>query len=223
MGFGRRRLLGLFAQMIICGDAANIGAIWSGAEPVEEELPDEVELEYPEGYAEFMLHVPGHIQKLAHFQWSNLEALSSEERRQCEQFTLRKLNGILERSGVEYPKELPPLQNLHPKEQCKEWLAAHNYPESMAEEVYNGHKRSMEGHNKINAPNPEQLEILTDLEKEIEQYATHPDSYDGYCIMLDAPGGTGKTFLIETVAAYCALNKHLCLCSAFSGVAAQLL
>ena len=42
---------------------------------------------------------------------------------------------------------------------------------------------------------------------------------------VDAPGGTGKTFLIETLAAWCALpeNNFLCLCSAFSGVAAQLL
>ena len=81
----------------------------------------------------------------------------------------------------------------------------------------------MEGNNKIGASNEEQLQILSKLEEEIENYAKQPDSYGGFCIMLDAPGGTGKTYLIETIAAYCSINKHLCLCSAFSGVAAQLL
>ena len=64
---------------------------------------------------------------------------------------------------------------------------------------------------------------MKDVEREIEKYVTEGKNYEGYCVMLDAPGGTGKTFLIETIASYCSLKKHLCLCSAFSGVAAQLL
>ena len=73
--------------------------------------------------------------------------------------------------------------------------------------------------------NPEQLEILAKIETEIKKYDDDPESYEGFVGMLDAPGGTGKTFLIETLAAFCALpeNNFLCLCSAFSGVAAQLL
>ena len=36
--------------------------------------------------------------------------------------------------------------------------------------------------------------ILQELETEIEKYVEQGDDYDGYCVMLDAPGGTGKTF-----------------------------
>jgi hypothetical protein len=83
----------------------------------------------------------------------------------------------------------------------------------------------MEGDNPGKFKNTEQLVILSRIEKEIEEYVKDPKKYKGFVGMLDAPGGTGKTFLIETIAAYCALpqNNHLCLCAAFSGVPAQLL
>jgi hypothetical protein len=109
------------------------------------------------------------------------------------------------------------------KEQTREWLSAHNYKKDVARDIYDHHEGSMQGNNSIGEKNEEQLEVLSTLQNEIEKYATEEESYNGYCIMLDAPGGTGKTFLVETIAAYCALNNYLCLTSAFSGVAAQLL
>ena len=130
-------------------------------------------------------------------------------------FTLRKLDSILQRSGTEYPKELPPLIELNTKDQTKEWLSAHNYDKKVATKIYDHHKRSMEGNNEKKLNNPEQLHILQTLETAIDDYH-NKDNYNGLCVMLDAPGGTGKTFLIETIAAHCAMNDYLCLCSAFS-------
>ena len=117
---------------------------------------------------------------------------------------------------MDYPKELPPLEEINAQEQSREYLETHNFKVDIVQQVYDSHRSSMEGKNSIGQPNNDQLGILNDLEKEIEKYAKNPDSYPGYCIMLDAPGGTGKTYLIETIAAYCAVNKYLCLCSAFS-------
>ena len=116
-------------------------------------------------------------------------------------FTLRKLNSILQRSGTEYPKELPPLLELNTKDQTKEWLRAHNYDKNIATKIYTDHKNSMSGHNEKGLKNPEQLKILETLERAIDDYHKKED-YNGMCVMLDAPGGTGKTFLIETIAAH---------------------
>ena len=220
MGFTRGKMLGLFSQMIICGDITNIGEIWDGVEVTEETELDEIEEKYPHGYKHLMMHFPPSLlkqifKKYPKFTYDYTE-LPLEWQRQVEQFTLRKLNKILERSGVDYPKELPPLEEINAQEQSREYLEAHNFKVDIAQQVYDSHRSSMEGNNSIGQPNNEQLGILNDLEKEIEKYAKNVDSYPGYCIMLDAPGGTGKTYLIETIAAYCAVNKHLCLCSAFS-------
>ena len=40
---------------------------------------------------------------------------------------------------------------------------------------------------------------------------------------FSAPAGTGKTFVLSTIAAYARSKKKICLTAAFSGVAAQLL
>ena len=242
MGFTKGKILGLFGQMIMCGDMTNIGEIWNGVEVTEDTELDEIEEKYPHGYKHLMMHYPPKLLKRIFRKYPKFSydytTLPLEWQRQAEQFTLRKLNKMLERSGVDYPKELPELEEISSQEQSIEFLSAHNYKVDVAQQVYTSHRSSMEGNNPIGEPNNEQLCILNDLEKEIEKYAKNPGSYRGYCIMLDAPGGTGKTYLIETIAAYCAMNQHLCLCSAFSvtypyhlicfdlsteGVAAQLL
>ena len=63
MGFSRHKLLGLFAQMIICGDITNIAEIWNGVKKKDDEEMDELEEKYPHGYKHLMWHFPAHIQK----------------------------------------------------------------------------------------------------------------------------------------------------------------
>jgi len=224
MGFSGWKLLGMFAQMIICTDINNIGEIWDGPDPTE--THDEVEQEYPKGYKHLMMQYPEHIRKMPGFNYDFWDLANATLRDECEQYTLRKLRYMLERSGTEYPIELPIIWEDEDKaKRTKEWLAAHNFDEEKAKDIYQAHKSSMEGDNPGGFRNQQQLDILTKLEKEIRAYNDSPEDYDGFVGMLDAPGGTGKTFLIETLAAYCALpeNNFLCLCAAFSGVAAQLL
>ena len=77
----------------------------------------------------------------------------------------------------------------------------------------------MKGNNSINQPNEGQLKILEEVEQELEKWSNDPQHYRGKVLMIDGPGGYGKTFLLETIVAYCNLqeNKHIALCSAFSG------
>ena len=223
MGFGRWKLLGLFAQMIIATDINNILEIWNG--PKVTPNIDLIERAHLNGFKEDMMLFPEHVKKMPGFNWKYSDLPNDIIRNECEQYTLRKLKYILERSGVDYPKELPPVIEQMKENRTKEWLAAHNFDSEKAKKIYASHKSSMEGNNRIGKPNPEQLNILAKIEGEIKKYNDDPAQYGGFVAMLDAPGGTGKTFLIETLAAYCALptNNFLCLCSAFSGVAAQLL
>lgn len=224
MGFSGWKLLGMFAQMIIATDVNNIGEIWNG--PEEGKQHDEVEQLYPKGYKHLMMQYPDHIRKMAGFKYDYWELPNETLREECEQYTLRKLNYMLERSGTDYPIELPTLDSeTCKKRRTKEWLAAHNFDSKKAQHIYKSHKTSMEGQNQGGFRNQQQLDILARLETEIRDYHDNPEEYGGFVAMLDAPGGTGKTFLIETLAAYCALpeNNFLCLCAAFSGVAAQLL
>ena len=77
----------------------------------------------------------------------------------------------------------------------------------------------MKGNNSINKPNEGQLKILEEVETELAQWSNDPQHYKGKVLMIDGPGGYGKTFLLETIVAYCNLpeNRHIALCSAFSG------
>ena len=58
MGFSRGKLLGLFAQMIICGDITNVKDIWNGVQKKDGEEMDELEEKYPNGYKSLMMHFP---------------------------------------------------------------------------------------------------------------------------------------------------------------------
>ena len=77
----------------------------------------------------------------------------------------------------------------------------------------------MEGNNSIGKKNESQLKILDEIEGELEKWSSNPSKYKGKAIMIDGPGGYGKTFLLETIVAYCNLqeNNYVALCSAFSG------
>ena len=77
----------------------------------------------------------------------------------------------------------------------------------------------MQGKNLINKSNPDQLKILNELETELQKQHQDPENYPGCALMIDGPGGNGKTFLMETIVAYCNKpeNKFLALCSAYSG------
>ena len=146
MGFSRGKLLGLFAQMLIVGDLVSPGEIWRGVKKKDNEKMDEIEEKYPDGYAKLMMHFPQRLlqtilRENPRFNY-DYTTLCPEYRRQCEQFTLRKLNGILERSGTEYPKDLPKIQDVNAKEQCKEWLSVHNYDENIVTEIYDSHRAS---------------------------------------------------------------------------------
>ncbi|KAK3763733.1 hypothetical protein RRG08_062481 [Elysia crispata] len=51
----------------------------------------------------------------------------------------------------------------------------------------------------------------------------YPDSTVGGLIFLDAPGGCGKTFLIETLLASQRAKQHIAIATASTGLAATLL
>ena len=141
MGFGSWKLLGLFAQMIICADVNNIGEIWNG--PKKRDNLTTIEEQYPNGFKHLMMQFPKSILKNFPNLNYDYETLPNEQLKvACEQYTLRKLNAILERSGKDYPTELPKLLEVNSKSQTKEWLAAHNYDSSKAKTIYNKNKNS---------------------------------------------------------------------------------
>ena len=67
--------------------------------------------------------------------------------------------------------------------------------------------------------NKDQMKILDEAVKEMDTRRKNPFEYDGKALMLDAPAGYGKTFLLETIHAYGNMdeNRDLVLCSAYSG------
>ena len=77
----------------------------------------------------------------------------------------------------------------------------------------------MRGNNKIGKDNPDQLNFVEEVTKELQNKREQGRSYNGKCYMLDGPGGNGKTFCLDTIYSYCNMkeNDFLCLCSAFSG------
>ena len=83
----------------------------------------------------------------------------------------------------------------------------------------------MNGDNSIGKKNQDQLDILEEVENDLRRQSKNPKTFEGKAIMLDGPGGHGKTFLLETIYEFCNLpeNGYLALCSAFSGVAVSLL
>ena len=64
--------------------------------------------------------------------------------------------------------------------------------------------------------NSEQSQVYTEVMKSI-------DSNSGQLFFLDAPGGTGKTFLINLLLACVRMNKNIAISVASSGIAATLL
>ena len=71
--------------------------------------------------------------------------------------------------------------------------------------------------------NQDQLKILDEVVEEMDKRRKNPHEYVGKALMLDAPAGHGKTFLLETIHAYGNMeqNQDLVLCSAFSGTINQ--
>ena len=67
--------------------------------------------------------------------------------------------------------------------------------------------------------NEDQLKFLDEVVKEMDERRKDPHEYKGKALMLDAPAGYGKTFLLETIHAYGNMKKNedLVLCSAYSG------
>ena len=68
--------------------------------------------------------------------------------------------------------------------------------------------------------NEDQLKFLNEVVEEMDERRKNPHEYKGKVLMLDAPAGYGKTFLLETIHAYgnMAENQDLVLCSAYSGI-----
>ena len=68
--------------------------------------------------------------------------------------------------------------------------------------------------------NEDQLKFLDEVVKEMDKRRKDPHAYEGKAVMLDAPAGYRKTFLLETIHAYgnMAENQDLVLCSAYSGI-----
>ena len=67
--------------------------------------------------------------------------------------------------------------------------------------------------------NEDQLKFLDEVVQEMDKRRKNPHEYEGKSLMLDAPAGHGKTFLLETIHAYGNMkeNEDLVLCSAYSG------
>ena len=74
--------------------------------------------------------------------------------------------------------------------------------------------------NKEGMKNEDQLNILDEVVKEMDERRKDPHKYVGKALMLDSPAGYGKTFLLKTIHAYgnMSQNQDLVLCSAFSGI-----
>jgi hypothetical protein len=142
MGFGSWKLLGLFAQMLICSDVTNVDEIWNGPPETEEEQ-DELTCLYPNGFKHLMMLFPKEIKRQVKGFNHNFHDLPNDIlKQQCEQYTLRKLASILERAGKAYPGELPELLAQDSKEQTIEWLNAHNYSSDAATKIYESHTQS---------------------------------------------------------------------------------
>ena len=45
---------------------------------------------------------------------------------------------------MDYPKELPPLEEINAQEQSREYLEAHNYKVDIAQQVYDSHNAKVE-------------------------------------------------------------------------------
>ena len=83
MGFGRWKLLGLFAQMIIATDINNVDEIWNG--PKDLTSVDQIEQQYPQGYKHLMMLYPDHIRRLPNFKYDFWQLPNETIRRECEQ------------------------------------------------------------------------------------------------------------------------------------------
>ena len=224
------KLLYFFAAIISEGDATNIKEIWDGVGLENKKTLTEEEQLCPNGFKDHMIVVPKELLKKGHSKdWrqlpNNLKPLA-------EQYTLRKLAFYLEENGKEYPPELPPLTESNKFLLHAEWLHAHEMESDEATRIFNANIAStliffcsifwfsgMRGNNKIGKDNPDQLNFVEEVTKELQDKREKGKSYNGKCYMLDGPGGNGKTFCLDTIYAYCNMeeNEFLCLCSAFSG------
>ena len=158
---------------------------------------DQIESLYLTGYKHLMMLYPDHVKRMPGFHYDYNSLPNAVIQQECEQYTLKKLRFVLDRSGADYPAELPQLIASSSAQQSKDWLSAHNYDSDKAVKIYDAHKGSMSGDNPGRHVNPEQLHILKTIEDEIRQYAEDPDAYEGFVGMLDAPGGTGNFFSLR--------------------------
>jgi hypothetical protein len=73
--------------------------------------------------------------------------------------------------------------------------------------------------------NPDQQTVFDTIVNDCEQYNERnaPDNPLPHIFFIDAPGGTGKTFVLNTIAAYYRSKQKVVLCNASSGIAAVLL
>ena len=73
-----------------------------------------------------------------------------------------------------------------------------------------------------NLENNEQRQLIDSailaVESSVEEDPTHPK-----CLYVDAPGGSGKTFVFNMIANYLRQNGYKVSCAAWTGIAATLL
>ena len=125
------------------------------------------------------------------------------------QKALWDIKDTIEANGREYDaiEGLPKLKKK--RELTKEFLAETIYFEQTEEleEMWRKNRALM---------NKEQSHIFDKVIQKLE-------NEEQIIQMIDAPAGTGKTFVLGSISAYTRSNKKICLNSAYSGVASQLL
>ena len=140
---------------------------------------------------------------------TRLEDFGPTELEKYYQMALRDIRDTIVANGKDFKKirGLPEIVNV--KNFTKEFIAETIYFDNIEElqEIWEENRGNM---------NADQAHIFDKVQRKLE-------TGEQIIQMIDAPAGTGKTYVLGSIAAYVRSNKNICLNSAFSGVAAQLL
>ena len=179
---------------------------------------------YPYGFKHIMCRVPENFRALGYpTLYKNL--YNPDQKQRVEQICLRQISLDLQKQGKSYPEELPKLTEKSLFDLQTDWTNEHTMDPVTAQTQYDRNIGSMLGKNPGGFVNHDQYNFVKSIEEQLTLQKQLGDDYEGHAVLLQAPAGCGKTFALETLFAYCNLpgNEYLVLCSAFSGVAAQLL
>ena len=137
LGCYGRQLLKFFGQIIKEGDATNIREIWDGCDQTSSHLTDE-EQKYPKGMKHLMMILPKRYFK----KYKKYHSVPDNLKYVVEQHTLRQLAFFLEQEGVDYPEELPVLDDENKHQLTEEYIHAHRRDPDKSTRRYDEHLAS---------------------------------------------------------------------------------